>query len=893
MGMLVNYSLIICGVIALMSGISYYAREKKPRLFSCTMLAMSIFIFLWCGGYSFMGFSENEVSAYVGRTIGLIGIFGFLTTEVIFILNTIDAFAKIKRIIFIGLIIFASMDLIFYSRPEVLEFTRIDGRMCYYAREGFGRNFHNIYIIFMFVFMLTVGVCWYRNCKLKRDRVFVICLFLANLLIVVFTLPDTVLPSLNIPSFPSTGYGSFLAFMLIWVFATKYNAFSISLKNLSSYIYNYVNSPIIVFDNEYKLVLANDYARQFLNIRPGSSHVLSDMFEIATDDARVLFNSFTDSKKKVDCRLIAMEKQVPCSLKFTKINDNFGDTYCYVCFVYDLSEEEANLEQINHMKNQVEKELNEKTKQVECLTLQSITTIANAIDQKDIYTKGHSIHVAEYSTLIARELGWSDNDIQNLKYMALLHDIGKICIPDSVLNKPDKLTDDEFKLIKTHTVLGGDILKDITIVKNLDAGAMYHHERYDGKGYPHGLCGEEIPFAARIICIADAYDAMNSNRVYRPNLSPEAIRQELVNGRGTQFDPELTDIFLGLLDNNKLTIDTNAYEKTNSIADESGRLLNHIMANLGEEWKKESETDYLTGLLNRKAAESKITALMKQNEGCMAIVDLDNLKTINDRFGHIAGDCAIKTVAEVLMSHSHNTVAARLGGDEFMYYMNNVNEKAATEVIEGIMHSFRRRKQKYPEIGPASLSIGLSMALPTDSYNDVYQKADKALYYIKQNGKDGYSFYNPSTEADSVAAHADLKRIAESILKQGMYQGTLGLEYREFAKLYNFINNMAARYDYNIQLLMITATPPEDSPYTKEAKEDIMSQLNDAITNSLRNVDVATRYNSSQFLVILTNADRESINIITDRIFKNFEGMCPDRAVTLSHDFVDLGEIEL
>ena len=92
---------------------------------------------------------------------------------------------------------------------------------------------------------------------------------------------------------------------------------------------------------------------------------------------------------------------------------------------------------------------------------------------------------------------------------------------------------------------------------------------------------------------------------------------------------------------------------------------------------------------------------------------------------------------------------------------------------------------------------------------------------------------------------------------------------------------------------MITATPPEDSPYTKEAKEDIMSQLNDAITNSLRNVDVATRYNSSQFLVILTNADRESINIITDRIFKNFEGMCPDRAVTLSYDFVDLGEIEL
>ena len=151
--------------------------------------------------------------------------------------------------------------------------------------------------------------------------------------------------------------------------------------------------------------------------------------------------------------------------------------------------------------------LNEKNSEIQKMALQSITTIANTIDAKDGYTQGHSKRVSEYSAALAEELGMSDEEVQNIRSVALLHDIGKIGVPDSVLNKPGKLTREEYHLMKQHPVMGGEILKDISMIQGVDIGAKYHHERYDGKGYPEGLKGEEIPFIARIIAVADAYDA--------------------------------------------------------------------------------------------------------------------------------------------------------------------------------------------------------------------------------------------------------------------------------------------------------------------------------------------------------------------------------------------------
>ena len=153
--------------------------------------------------------------------------------------------------------------------------------------------------------------------------------------------------------------------------------------------------------------------------------------------------------------------------------------------------------------------------------------ISNAVDAKDKYTRAHSQRVAEYSQAIAKRMGWSEEKIKEIHEIALLHDIGKIGVPDSILNCPGRLTNEQFDLMKTHTIIGGEILKDLTILTNVDLGAKYHHERYDGMGYPSQLQGKDIPIEARIIAVADAFDAMNSNRIYRNKLTKEKIMSEL------------------------------------------------------------------------------------------------------------------------------------------------------------------------------------------------------------------------------------------------------------------------------------------------------------------------------------------------------------------------------
>jgi len=196
----------------------------------------------------------------------------------------------------------------------------------------------------------------------------------------------------------------------------------------------------------------------------------------------------------------------------------------------------------------VEKVIETQRNQLEQITLESIMAIASTIDAKDNYTKGHSDRVAEYACRIGARMGLDEKDLEQLHTLGLLHDIGKIGIPDNVLLKNDRLDDKEYAIMKSHTVVGSKILSSIKSIPNIAEGAKYHHERYDGKGYPDGIKGEEIPLAARIISVADAYDAMTSNRVYRKHLSDDIVYEEIVKGRGTQFDPDIADVMLKLLD---------------------------------------------------------------------------------------------------------------------------------------------------------------------------------------------------------------------------------------------------------------------------------------------------------------------------------------------------------
>ncbi|MCM1082140.1 MAG: response regulator [Clostridium sp.] len=177
-----------------------------------------------------------------------------------------------------------------------------------------------------------------------------------------------------------------------------------------------------------------------------------------------------------------------------------------------------------------------------------IQTLARTIDAKDKYTNGHSQRVAKYAREIAIHMGKSESEIKEIYYAGLLHDVGKIHVPDSIINKPSKLTDEEFGYIKLHPIAGHHILKTLTENPSIAQGAKWHHERYDGKGYPNGLEGENIPEIARIIGVADAYDAMTSYRSYRDVLPQETVRKEIEKGMGTQFDPEIAKIMIQMID---------------------------------------------------------------------------------------------------------------------------------------------------------------------------------------------------------------------------------------------------------------------------------------------------------------------------------------------------------
>jgi putative nucleotidyltransferase with HDIG domain len=178
---------------------------------------------------------------------------------------------------------------------------------------------------------------------------------------------------------------------------------------------------------------------------------------------------------------------------------------------------------------------------------ETIMAFSDALEARDQYTAGHSRRVMEYSKSIGQRLRLDKQDIEDLKKSALLHDIGKIGIPDTILKKQGKLTDEEYAIIKSHPETGAVILKNIKSFKHLVPAVFHHHEQYDGEGYPNGIKGKEIPMYARIIAITDTFDAMTSSRSYRNALSFRTALSELERRKGTQFDPEIADIFIEIL----------------------------------------------------------------------------------------------------------------------------------------------------------------------------------------------------------------------------------------------------------------------------------------------------------------------------------------------------------
>lgn len=204
-----------------------------------------------------------------------------------------------------------------------------------------------------------------------------------------------------------------------------------------------------------------------------------------------------------------------------------------------------------HMQSGLKKEVGKQTARADRLSLELMIALSKTVDAKDHYTNGHSGRVAEYSAEIARRMGKSQTEQEKIYEMGLVHDIGKIGVSEEILNKTSRLTDEEFAQIKTHTVIGHDILQTIKEMPDLAVGARWHHEKWNGSGYPDGLSGKDIPEAARIICVADCYDAMTSKRTYSNPRSQETVRAEIIRCSGTQFDPDIAAVMIKMIDDDK------------------------------------------------------------------------------------------------------------------------------------------------------------------------------------------------------------------------------------------------------------------------------------------------------------------------------------------------------
>lgn len=361
------------------------------------------------------------------------------------------------------------------------------------------------------------------------------------------------------------------------------------------------------------------------------------------------------------------------------------------------------------------------SERIQQMSLQTIQTLASAIDAKDPYTRGHSSRVSQYSVMIAEALGWKQARIDDLRYAALLHDIGKIGVPDSILNKPTRLSDVEFDIIKSHTTTGGEILRERTVIDAAEDVALSHHERYDGRGYPRGLRGTEISEEARIVAIADAFDAMNSSRVYRRACDRDYILGQLTEGRGKQFDPEYADVLIRLWNEGRL-------EKSLRSGQES------------------EETD--------RAIEATL------------------------------------------------------------------HQAVQTFVLE-----------------------------------------------------------NTSPEL-----------LAKDIRSVGGYAGALDVAYSQFARLYEFAANLTKRFNHPFKLIVITLEPGGGEASLSENLESAMFFMERAIRISIRDVDIVTRYNPRQFLVILLGTDSGGVKVAVDRIFKSYFRMSGSSAFSPSYAIVETEE---
>ena len=375
------------------------------------------------------------------------------------------------------------------------------------------------YLLNALQLLLLFSICVYlllgiRFKKGRKNEVIRMLLFALTLPTIVF-----VLSVFKIMPNTMTNHSVIIAVNIAMVILMIRYDVAMTLTAVKEQAVESAGDGIVIMDRNHHFQFANEVARR----------IFPEMSEENPD----IVTAFIDKELRTDTIRKDGRKYV---IRTDEEKDMSGHRRGYLLMIHDITDQELRIRE------------KERTKQVEQMLDQAIAALAQTIDAKDSYTIGHSSRVAKYSRMIAERMGLDDIMVKQIYRMGLLHDVGKIGVSDYILRKDSKLSDEEYDVIKMHPVKGDEILNNITSMPELHIGARWHHERYDGKGYPDKLAGDDIPIEARIIGVADSYDAMTSNRSYRKYLSQEVVRAEIEKNIGLQFDPDAAKCMLEIMD---------------------------------------------------------------------------------------------------------------------------------------------------------------------------------------------------------------------------------------------------------------------------------------------------------------------------------------------------------
>ncbi|PHR56178.1 MAG: histidine kinase [Arcobacter sp.] len=373
-----------------------------------------------------------------------------------------------------------------------------------------------------------------------------------------------------------------------------------------------------------------------------------DIKNISQSQEIMIISAYSEPEYFLDAIRIGVDGFILKPVEFTQLNTELLKIMTKIEMVMTLEAYNSSLERL----------VEEKTKREHTLELEKIknqkrvmVSLIELIEKRDSYTAGHSIRVANYCKIIAEKMGYDKSNCELIYEAGILHDIGKIGIPDTVLLKPGKFTDQEYQLIKQHVDVGVDVLKNIPMYKGIVDVISHHHERFDGSGYPHGIKGDEIPKLARIMIVADAFDAMTTNRIYKKKKSISEALDELKSLSGIQFHPEVVAVVVKALEN--IEIDDEISQMPQS--------------ELEKERFAYFYKDQITGAFNQTYLENILREYKVQEKRCdMYAVNLHGLGNYNKRYGWDNGDELLAEVSRYLNDKYKSSILFRVHGDRFI-----------------------------------------------------------------------------------------------------------------------------------------------------------------------------------------------------------------------------------